>query len=242
MPTRLSPADTQWLRRQALWMLVAALALLAVFENTLIDVRLEQYFFDPATRHFPWQEQWFFADLLHHGLKSLSLAFGVGALALCLYGIGGGIDWLPPRSAWLAASGMVLIPLLTAGLKEVTNRHCPWDVVDFGGYAPYVHLFAAPPADLMHGVCFPAGHASAGFTWIVWALALRAGKPRWATPALLASLVAGAIMGYGRMAQGAHFLSHVLWSAWLAWALSLALAALTRAPVRPLASGAAAAC
>lgn len=49
-------------------------------------------------------------------------------------------------------------------------------------------------------------------------------------------------MGYGCMAQGAHFLSHVLWSAWLAWALSLALAALTRAPVRPPASGAAAAC
>lgn len=59
MPTRLSPADTQWLRRQALWMLVAALALLAVFENTLLDVSLEQYFFDPATGHFPWQEQWF---------------------------------------------------------------------------------------------------------------------------------------------------------------------------------------
>jgi membrane-associated PAP2 superfamily phosphatase len=232
MPPRLSPADSQWLRRQALSMLLAALALLAVFENTLLDVTLESVFFDPASKRFPGQGQWFFADLLHHGLKSLSLALGVGALAVCGYGIRGGISWLPPRSAWLAGAGMVLIPLLTTGLKQITNRHCPWDVVDFGGYAPYVHLFATTPDDLIQGTCFPAGHASAGFVWLVWAVALRATRPRWASAALVGSLLAGALMGYGRMAQGAHFLSHVLWSAWLAWALSLALAACIRAPVR----------
>ena len=242
MPPRLNPDDTQWLRRQALWLLLAAGALLAVFENTLLDVTLEQHFFDAASNRFPLQGQWFFADVLHHGLKSLSLALGFGALAVCVYGAQGGISWLPPSSAWLAGSGMVLIPLLTTGLKQITNRHCPWDVVDFGGYAPYVHLFDSTPADMMHGVCFPAGHASAGFVWLVWAVALRASKPKWATLALLGSLFAGAVMGYGRMAQGAHFLSHVLWSAWLAWALSLALAVLTRTPVVPAARPAPAAC
>ena len=242
MSPRLSPDDGQWLRRQSLWMLLAAIALLAVFENTLLDVALEQFFFDPATQRFPWQGQWFVADVLHHGLKSLSLALGVGALAVCVYGARGGIDWLPPRSAWLAGSGMILIPLLTSGLKQITNRHCPWDVIDFGGYAPYVHLFDATPADMIHGVCFPAGHASAGFAWIVWAVALRASKPRWARLALLGSLLAGAVMGYGRMAQGAHFLSHVLWSAWLAWTLSLALATVMRAPLFPAAREVPAAC
>jgi membrane-associated PAP2 superfamily phosphatase len=38
------------------------------------------------------------------------------------------------------------------------------------------------------------------------------------------------------MAQGAHFLSHVLWSAWFAWALSLALAALLRSRLTPVAA------
>lgn len=49
--------------------------------------------------------------------------------------------------------------------------------------------------------------------------------------ALAGGLLAGALMGYGRMAQGAHFLSHVLWSAWLAWAVALGLAVLLRARV-----------
>ena len=106
MPPRLNPDDTQWLRRQALWLLLAAGALLAVFENTLLDVRLEHYFFDAASDRFPLQGQWFFADVLHHGLKSLSLALGVGALTVCVYGVRGGISWLPPRSGCNPGSGL----------------------------------------------------------------------------------------------------------------------------------------
>lgn len=233
MSQRLNLDDTQWLRRQALWMIVAAATLLAIFENSTLDLTLEQFFFDPANHAFPAQHHWLFSEVLHHGLKSTSLALGMVALIVCTLGAGGKLDWLPARSAWLAGSGMLLIPLLTTGLKQITNRHCPWDVTDFGGYAPYVHLFSATPQDLVRGLCFPSGHASAGFAWIVWALALRATRPRWATLALLGALVIGAVMGYGRMAQGAHFLSHVLWSAWLAWALSLVLAATLRAPVFP---------
>jgi membrane-associated PAP2 superfamily phosphatase len=227
----MNATESRWLLRQAGWMLLAAVVLLAVFENTTLDVRLEAYFFDPASRRFPAQFQWFYANFMHHALKTASLALGISALAVCAFGARGWLSWLPPRNAWLAGSGMILIPLLTTALKQVSNRHCPWDVVDFGGYAPYVHLFDAMPDTVMHGVCFPAGHASAGFVWIIWAVALRPAMPRAATAALVGGLLAGALMGYGRMAQGAHFLSHVLWSAWLAWAVALGLAVLLRARV-----------
>jgi membrane-associated PAP2 superfamily phosphatase len=31
-------------------------------------------------------------------------------------------------------------------------------------------------------------------------------------------------MGVARMAQGAHFFSHVLWTAWFSWAIGMMLA------------------
>ena len=47
--------------------------------------------------------------------------------------------------------------------------------------------------------------------------------------ALVAGLLAGGILGTARMLQGAHFLSHTLWTLWLAWAASLVLAVAVRA-------------
>jgi len=126
---------------------------------------------------------------------------------------------------------MLLIPLLTVALKHLTNRHCPWDMQDFGGYAPYLSLFARAPEGIVRGVCFPSGHASGGFVWIVWGLALRASRPVLAKGMLLGALLLGMAMGLARLVQGAHFISHVLWSAWLAWALTIGLAAVLRAPV-----------
>ena len=41
----------------------------------------------------------------------------------------------------------------------------------------------------------------------------------------------------GRMAQGAHFLSHVLWSAWFAWSLGLVMAAALQVPLVPAETG-----
>lgn len=230
-PAMFGADDRKWLLQQALGLIGLAILLLLVFENTPLDLRLSALAFDAGIGHFPWQHQWFFNDLMHHGLKTISSVLAVPALALALLGWLRGIDWLPRRNAQLAGLGMILIPLVTSGLKLVTNRHCPWDVVDFGGYAPYVSLFASTPESIVRGACFPAGHASAGFVWIIWGLALRATKPVLANRMLIGALVIGTIMGLARLLQGAHFLSHVLWSAWLAWTLAIALAGALRVPV-----------
>ncbi len=230
-PRVFAPADCRWLLLQGLGLLLIGGLLLAIFENTRLDIALSSPWFDASTRSFPWQHHWFFDRFLHHGMKVAAYAAGFLALAVCALGWRGQLPWLPKRNAQLAAAGMVLIPLLTSLIKHLTNRHCPWDVVDFGGYAPYVSLFADTPGDLVRGVCFPAGHASAGFVWIIWAVALRATQPKLARRLLVGGLAAGALLGLGRLFQGAHFASHVLWSGWFAWTLSLALAAALRVPV-----------
>lgn len=231
MTPTLDAASRRWLIRQAGLMLGLAALLLLLFENFSLDLWLQAFFFDATLNGFPMQHHWLFSDVLHSGFKSAAYGLGLFSIAFCIYVWRSGATRLSRRHALLAGLGVILIPLLTAGLKHLTNRHCPWDIVDFGGYAPYVSLFGSTSHDITRGVCFPAGHASAGFVWVIWGLALRSAYPTLARKALIFGLSAGALMGLGRMAQGAHFLSHVLWSAWFAWSLGLLMAALLRVPV-----------
>lgn len=230
MQARSDYADqSKWWYRQVLLMAILAALLLMIFEQTNLDLRLERLFYDPTTGDFPLRHHWFFELVMHHGLKQVSYALLLPAAAVCLLALRGYFAWLPPRNALLALAGMLLIPLTTALLKQISNRHCPWDIVEFGGYAPYIGLFATAPQDIARGMCFPAGHASGGFAWIVWALALTHSMKAHARAFLGFSLAFGMAMGLARMTQGAHFLSHTLWSAWWAWAISLMLARLFRA-------------
>lgn len=222
----------RWVLHHGLWLLAAAGALLWVFETTDLDRIVQHLFFDPAQNSFPLRRHWLFDQVLHQGAKQLAWLGAAGALYLCWQGWRGRLPWLPPRNALLAALGMVLIPLGVAMLKQVVNRHCPWDMVDFGGFVPYQSLLSAHPSDIKAGVCFPAGHSTTGFLWLVWAVALRPAGRRWARRALMFGLAAGLLLGGARMAQGAHFLSHTLWSLWFAWALSLSLALLVKAELR----------
>lgn len=227
-----------WARRQALALLAAAALLLAIFENSGLDMWLAGLAYDPASSSFPLQGQWLLSKILHKAMKQASYVAVAAMLVVCWFGHQGRLAWLPRRNAWLAATGMLLIPLATTALKAVTNRHCPWDIVDFGGFAPHIGLLDWPLPSLKRGECFPAGHASAGFLWMVWGVALGEAGRGTACWALAGAVALGLLMGVGRMLQGAHFLSHTLWSLWLAWAITVALAAALRVPmpgVRPAA-------
>lgn len=223
--------DKQWLRRQGLIMLALAVLFLLVFENSRLDLQITQLVFDAEQKVFPLQHHWLFEKVLHHGLKQASYVLGLSGIAFCIYAWRKPVAWFSRRQALLAGLGTLLIPLVTTILKHLTNRHCPWDVVDFGGYAPYVSLFDSTPGELDRGRCFPAGHASAGFVYLVWGLAWMETRPVWAKRALWFGVLLGLVAGADRLLQGAHFLSHVLWSAWFAWSFSLLLCALIQVPL-----------
>lgn len=222
----------RWIVSQYVLLAVCAFLLLWVFEVSDLDRQLEWLFYDPASVSFPLKHSWFLEVVLHRGAKSAVHVLVAASLFVCWQGWKGRLAWLPPRNALLAALGMLIIPAATAILKHLTHRYCPWDIVEFGGYAPYLRLFDAMPQGMEGGQCFPAGHASVGFLWIVWAVALRPAGIRVARFALLTALLGGAVLGAARMLQGAHFLSHTLWTLWLAWAISVSLALAVRADLQ----------
>ncbi|MCK2088245.1 phosphatase PAP2 family protein [Thauera aromatica] len=222
----------RWLLSQYALLALSALLLFWAFEGSDLDRRLARIFFDPELGVFPLRRAWFLEAVMHRAAKQATYVLVAASLWLCWQGWKGRLSWLPPRNALLAAIGMVAIPAATSAVKLMTARYCPWDTIDFGGYAPYLHLFEAAPRGIKAGQCFPAGHASTGFLWIVWAVALRPVGRHAVRRALLAALLAGGILGTARMLQGAHFLSHTLWTLWLAWMLSTTLAVVVRADIR----------
>ncbi|HSC81377.1 MAG TPA: phosphatase PAP2 family protein, partial [Chitinolyticbacter sp.] len=126
------------------------------------------------------------------------------------------------RLEW-SVLGMALASGCVTLLKLRSPHHCPWDLAEYGGYAPHLALFEALPAGIAPGHCFPAGHASGGFALLAFHFALRDRHPRWARIAAIGALVLGWIMGWAQTMRGAHFVSHTLWSAWWSWMVLLLL-------------------
>lgn len=106
-------------------------------------------------------------------------------------------------------SGLVTLFVMTL-LKSTSGVACPWSLAEFSGSvaehtAPFAYLLSGTAP---MGRCFPAGHACCGFALFgLYFAAKRLRNPQ-APSIALAVLAFGAFCGIGRMANGAHFLSH----------------------------------
>jgi membrane-associated PAP2 superfamily phosphatase len=109
---------------------------------------------------------------------------------------------------------MAAITLAVLVLKHYSPVSCPWDLIEYGGKQPQT------------GRCLPAAHPLTGFSLFGLYLALRQDRRRAARGVLAAAWIIGLAAGAVQVARGAHFASHVLWTAWLAWALTLLLSRL----------------
>jgi len=189
-----------------------------------IDPLVSGWFFDAQSGGFPWRYSGFLEVVMHHWTKYLVALVAVAACAGYL--ISFFVPQLKSRRPLLlfVALALTLAPLAVATLKYFSMRHCPWDIAGFGGFIPYVGLFESYPGDIAAGRCFPAGHASTGFCLFAFYFLGRALKnPLLARAGLALGLVAGLGLGFVRIMQGAHFLSHVLWSGVVCWVVIVVL-------------------
>ncbi len=192
-------------------------------EFTDLDRGFSSLFYDAAHHGFPLRENFWLEVVLHHWLKYLVIFISIMAL----------MAWaasfrVPRLSPWRADLLYVFVAMTTAattvsGLKALSSKHCPYDLAIYGGYAPYVRLFESAAEGVQSGHCFPGGHSATGFVLFAFYFAWRARRPRLAQAALLSAAASGMALGLGRVAQGAHFLSHQLWTAMICWYVVLCL-------------------
>lgn len=130
---------------------------------------------------------------------------------------------IPPRAFLLVLGTLVLGTglLVNEVLKNRWDRPRPRDVEQFGGTMEFVPAFD-PTGACDDNCSFVSGHAA--FVFSGYALAVLARRRRLA---ILAVTALGAAAGLGRMMQGGHFLSDVVFAGvftyLVAWALHRAL-------------------
>lgn len=170
-----------------------------------------------------FKDAWWTTHVIHRGGKNLSTLAGVlvmlALLRACL------------DARWKALRRPLLYLLLAVGLstglvallKSMTQMDCPWDLQRYGGLHPFIGLFEARPELLGRAACFPAGHASAGYSWVaLYFFALQV-RPRWRWVALATAVATGLAFGFSQQLRGAHFLSHDVWSLAVSWTVAVLL-------------------
>ncbi len=210
------------MKQFSIYLGVAALASALFLFAPEIDLATSRLFYD-AKAGFVLSD-WPPVVALYRAVPSISwgmfILISVGAAWLFLLGRP---LWRLDRKAlvFLVVSMMVAPGLLANSLlKDHWGRARPLQVEAFGG--PH-HFTPAPlPAAQCDRNCsFVSGHAALGFSLVGLALLLPPGRARhrW----IAVAIGFGALVGLGRIAQGAHFLSDVVFAGLVAYGASALL-------------------
>ena len=200
--------------------LATAVALI-LLELTSVDMDVANLFFDQTTGAFIGRHSYLLENILHDRVKQGVILMGLVALVA----FAASFFW-QRLFGWRRELGCLVLALglstaFVTPLKKVTQVQCPWSLSQFGGKETYSKLLEPRPATDKPGLCWPGGHAATGFCLFALFFALRDRRPRLARVALVVAVVAGSVLSVGRMMQGAHFLSHNVWTAVFCWLIGL---------------------
>jgi membrane-associated PAP2 superfamily phosphatase len=219
-------AGRRFLLGQAAILCVVAAVFWAVFGNGQVDLAISRWFFDEARHAFPLSDRWLLKTLLHDFARTAS------ALAALTVLTATATSWLTKwpqrvhahRHALLFASGACFAGAATVGLLKHFSAHaCPWDLTIFGGTLLYRPLLGATVVTQTVQGCLPAAHPLVGYAWLSVGFALAPVARHLAWRAWAIAFALGSAAGIVQILRGAHFLSHVLWSAWIIWGVNVVL-------------------
>ena len=190
--------------------LVILVGLTIPFWVTDLDLTLARRFFDPT------------GDWVYKDVQPWRWLYDYGTLpawivALTSLGALIGSVWIRRIAPYRRiALFFVLVMIAGPGLvvnvvfKDHWGRTRPRNVEAFGGDRPFLHAWEKGVTG--KGKSFPCGHASTGFFLCSPFFVFRKRSRKWAMVFLVLGLGYGSLMGLGRMVQGGHFASDVIWS------------------------------
>lgn len=203
----------------------ALIALMTIlFRWVDLDLRIEHFFYTPEAGW--WLSENCFVQLLYQYGTWPTVAAAIGGLLM----LGISLRHPPFRAFRRSAVYALLVLIIGPGLivnsvfKSHFGRPRPNQTVDLGGTQPF-HAVLEPGESNQHR-SFPSGHASMGFYWFSFFFICRRHGGKLCGLFLLLALLHGGLMGFARMAQGAHFPSDILWSGAFVYFTALGLDAL----------------
>jgi membrane-associated PAP2 superfamily phosphatase len=211
-----------WLPQLVLLGLLALAGTLP-FWLTDLDLRVSGRFFHPGADD-PWlQAQEPLWTFLYQLAPLLSALVMVGSLmVLVIAGYSARLSRLRLYAVFVIGVS-VLGPglLVNEVFKEHWGRPRPHQLSVFEGTKDYLPPLV--PGATNEGKSFPCGHSSVGYALVVFVLIWLRRRPWLAAASLGVSLVVGSLLGAGRVVAGDHFLSDVIWSGVIVYAVALGL-------------------
>jgi membrane-associated PAP2 superfamily phosphatase len=201
--------------------LLTAAAVMGAIDFSGADLAVQALFFIPGAG---WanggEEPWVF--LYRYGNIP---AFVLAAMALIAFVL----SFFSKRFLCDRRAGIFMVVYFALGpglivntiFKDHWGRPRPAEIVQFGGTETFRPFWL--PGNPGQGRSFPSGHAAVGFFIMAPFFILRRKAPGWAKRALAAGIFYGALMGLGRMIQGGHFLTDVIWAGCLVYLTGLFL-------------------
>ncbi|WP_302945080.1 phosphatase PAP2 family protein [Turicimonas muris] len=222
-PQRISEKPEASESNPIVWMLLVPAWIyifIALFRFGPIDQFFAFPFYEGAGKWYGESNVLLFRTILHKGGKIFSVIAGVGSLVLllCSY-LSLGKTLKPYRKQFTyVIIAIVTCALSVVGAKALSSSPCPWSL----------EIFEGNPEGA--GRCFPAGHASSGFALFALFFAFlslkcskspvgSAGRSLACGLILGAVVTLGLILGVGRQAQGAHFISHTVATMFFDWSI-----------------------
>lgn len=199
--------------------LLIMLPILIAFEFTNWDVDFQRLLFNAETGKWLVSKHGWAETYLHDRAKTLTHIYA----NICILGLV--LSYFKPtfrpfrKDFVFLILAIILATGVVAELKQLTDVWCPSQTTLFNGKATYVKVFEPRIPGEDRGICWPSGHASAGFAFVSIYFVVRRYWPRYAKWALVGGLSMGVFYGGVRTLQGLHFLSHTLWSGTICWTI-----------------------
>ena len=222
-PDQRAPTSSRLPFSTSLLLFAASLLIFTVFPE--LDLQVASWFYEPEGG-FQWR-QLLPVIMSYEFFKARSVGWVVIVLlAYLAHAMTRPIPVPAKRNAALFLLVMIVagpILLVNSGLKDHWGRARPSQVQQFGGdriYSPPLQ----PAAQCERNCSFVSGHAAAGFALIglYWTTKRR----RW----LIAGIALGSMVGLGRMIQGGHFLSDIIFAFWAVYFSCVVIASLMLRP------------
>ena len=208
---------------------------IAVCQFTSADIVIQDFFYNVS------EQRWLInkhdavlAGIFHDGLRYVIYALGAIFILMLI----ASYQTLRLREyrygLWVVVLSLSIVPVSISSLKLVTNTYCPAQIERYGGTYPYVRVYESYPEHFVQdkrGRCWPAGHASGGFTLIALYYLFISRRAKIA--GACAGLGVGSIMGGFQMLRGEHFMSHTLITLLMAWLMVWGIARLVRYVILP---------
>jgi lipid A 4'-phosphatase len=176
-----------------------------------IDLWMSGLFFSPEAGFYLKDSWW--AVAIYDSIPIIAISVGVGALLVLAVNLSRKRQAGPLSNRFLlfTLAALAIGPglVVNAGFKDHWGRARPRDVTEFSGQKRFTP--ALQPTDQCGRNCsFVAGHPSVVF-WLA-ALGFAASTRKRRIRIFLAAAALGLVAGFGRIVQGGHFLSDVIFS------------------------------